>query len=198
MVTAGFKWFSVHLNQIQSHWRQAQPPETNFVTLKTEAAHSSERLEQTYFSKRCNNPEGQNWRQLLFNIIYENDQQDATVWDNLLFLGCCACFERYFRSSSGASRLYCSFWYYIRISLPAGTSQQRHTCVIPEAVIQSRYTPDDEWKYLSKHVEQPRNNKLSYTVASCWSFSYIVSWCTETWILWMNIKSYLFFKIFRY
>jgi len=26
----------------------------------------------------------------------------------------------------------------------------------------------------SKHVEQPRNNKLSYTVGSCWSFSYII------------------------
>jgi len=34
------------------------------------------------------------------NIIYENDQQDATVWDNLLFLGCSTRFERYFRSSS--------------------------------------------------------------------------------------------------
>jgi hypothetical protein len=31
----------------------------------------------------------------------------------------------------------------------------------------------------SKHVEQPRNNKLSNTAASCWSFSYI-SWCRET------------------
>jgi hypothetical protein len=31
--------------------------------------------------------------------------------------------------------------------------------------------PDDERKYRSKHVEQSRNNKLSYTVASCWSFS---------------------------
>jgi hypothetical protein len=39
--------------------------------------------------------------------------------------------------------------------------------------------PDDELKFRSKHVEQPRNNKLSYTVASCWSFSYIISWCTE-------------------
>jgi len=28
--------------------------------------------------------------------------------------------------------------------------------------------PDDERKFRSKHVEQPRNNKLSYTVASCW------------------------------
>jgi len=28
--------------------------------------------------------------------------------------------------------------------------------------------------YRSKHVEQPRNNKLSYTVASCWSFLYII------------------------
>ena len=34
--------------------------------------------------------------------------------------------------------------------------------------------PDDEQKYRSKHVDQPRNNKLSYTVASCWSISYIM------------------------
>jgi len=47
-------------------------------------------------------------------------QQDATVWDNFLFLGCSTCFERYFRSSSGASKLYYSFWYYTRMSLPAG------------------------------------------------------------------------------
>jgi len=31
--------------------------------------------------------------------------------------------------------------------------------------------PDDERKYRSKHVEQSRTNKLSYTAASCWSFS---------------------------
>jgi hypothetical protein len=37
------------------------------------------------------------------NIIYENDQKDAKVYDNLLFFGCSTCFERYFRSSSGAS-----------------------------------------------------------------------------------------------
>jgi hypothetical protein len=47
-------------------------------------------------------------------------------------------------------------------------------CVIPEAVIQLD-APDDERKYRSKHVEQPRNKKLFYTVASCWSFSYITS-----------------------
>ena len=29
---------------------------------------------------------------------------------------------------------------------------------------------DYERNYRSKHEEQPRNNKLSYTVASCWSF----------------------------
>jgi hypothetical protein len=70
------------------------------------------------------------------------------------------------------------------MSLPAGimgvleqhfhdTSQQRHTCVVPEAVMQLNAS-DDERKYRSKHVEQPRNNKLSYTVASCLSFSYII------------------------
>ena len=45
-------------------------------------------------------------------VIHTYDQQDATVYDNLLFLGCSTCFERYFRSSPGASKLYYSFWYY--------------------------------------------------------------------------------------
>ena len=42
--------------------------------------------------------------------------------------------------------------------------------------------PYDERNYRSKHVEQPRDNELSYTVASFWSFSYIISWYTEPWI----------------
>jgi len=37
-------------------------------------------------------------------MIYKNDQQDATVYDNLIFFDCSTCFEQYFRSSSsGAS-----------------------------------------------------------------------------------------------
>ena len=36
------------------------------------------------------------------DIIYENDQQDVAVQDNLLFLDCSTCFEPYFRLSSGA------------------------------------------------------------------------------------------------
>jgi hypothetical protein len=54
------------------------------------------------------------------DTIKENDQQDATVYDNLVFLGSSTCFERYFRSSSRASKLYYSFWYYTRMSMPAG------------------------------------------------------------------------------
>jgi hypothetical protein len=37
-------------------------------------------------------------------------------------------------------------------------------------VLYSLDAPDDERKYRSKHVQQPKNNKFSYTVASCWSF----------------------------
>jgi hypothetical protein len=48
-------------------------------------------------------------------------------------------------------------------------------CVIPEAVIQFRCSW--WWAKISlktcRHVVQPRNNKLSYTAASCWSFLYI-------------------------
>jgi hypothetical protein len=60
------------------------------------------------------------------DTIYENDQQDATVWDNLLFLDCSTCFEPYFRSSSGASKLYYSFCYYTRMSMPAGRPRVKH------------------------------------------------------------------------
>jgi len=38
----------------------------------------------------------------------------------------------------------------------------------------SLYAPDYERKYRSKHEEQSRNNQLTYTVASCWSFSQII------------------------
>jgi hypothetical protein len=48
-------------------------------------------------------------------------QQDETVQDNLLFVVCSTCFQRYFRSSSGVSKLYYSFWYYTRTSLPAAS-----------------------------------------------------------------------------
>jgi hypothetical protein len=44
------------------------------------------------------------------------------------------------------------------------------TYVISDAV-NSLDSPDEERKYLSKHVQQLRNNKLSYTVAYCWSSS---------------------------
>ena len=82
------------------------------------------------------------------NIIYGNDQQDATVQDNLSFLGCSTCFERYFRSSSGASKLYLQLlvlftyvaagWRYgwggTEFHLSHVINRQQHTCVILEAV----------------------------------------------------------------
>jgi len=82
--------------------------------------------------------------------------------------------------------LYNSFWYYTRMSLPADIMGVLECWVptIPWYQLAATYVcntrscnsdaPDDEQKYRSKHVEQPRNNKLSYTVASCWSFSYII------------------------
>jgi hypothetical protein len=54
------------------------------------------------------------------------------------------------------------------------TSRQRRTCVIPEAAIKLN-VPEDVRKYRSKHGEQPRNNKLFYTVASFWSSLQIIS-----------------------
>jgi len=84
----------------------------------------------------------------MVTIIYVNNQQDATVWDNLLSLDFSTCFERYFRSSSGASRLYLQLlvlqtyvaagWYNGRVETPFqlshDTNRQQHTFVIPEPV----------------------------------------------------------------
>jgi len=63
---------------------------------------------------RCRLVPWECWNGVFSCLIYENDQQVATVYDNLLFLSCSTCFERYFRSSSGVSKLYYSFWYYTR------------------------------------------------------------------------------------
>jgi hypothetical protein len=83
-----------------------------------------------------------------------------------------------------------SLWYYTRESLPAGfmgelqltsqfqlfheTSWQRPKEYNIRGCKYSLDASDDEKKYRSKHVQQSKNNKLSYTVASCWSFSYIL------------------------
>ena len=66
------------------------------------------------------------------DIIYENDQQDATVQDNLLFLSCFTRFERYYRSSSGATKLYLQLLV-LHTYVVAGCRQQ-HTHVILEVV----------------------------------------------------------------
>ena len=88
-----------------------------------------------------------------------------TVLYNLLLLSCSTCFERYFRSSSGASNLYLQLlvlhtyvaagWYHGRVGIAIHLSHDTKY---------SLDASDCEGKYLSKHVEQPRNNKLSYTV----------------------------------
>jgi hypothetical protein len=61
--------------------------------------------------------------------------------------------------------------YYTRELLPAGYHE---TLYNTRGCKYSLDAPDDELKYSSKHVQQPRNYKLSYTVASCWSFSSII------------------------
>ena len=70
-----------------------------------------------------------------------------------------------------------SFWYYSRVSLPAGIeAEPRYQPVTTNknntrSCTYSLDAPDDERIYRSKHVEQSRNNKLSYTFASFWPFS---------------------------
>ena len=91
-----------------------------------------------------------------------------------------------------------SFWYYSRTWLPAGVVDEvellqankmqpscwpatfpPHPRYLPAAtyvnnIRSCKYScdaPDDERKYRSKHVELSMNNKLSYAVAPCWSFS---------------------------
>jgi hypothetical protein len=81
-----------------------------------------------------------------------------------------------------------SVWYYTRESLPAGFMGDLELQRVPTLpwnrpatthvynTRRCKYTldaPDYERKYRLKFGQQPRNNKLSYTVKSFWSFSYI-------------------------
>ena len=54
-----------------------------------------------------------------------------------------------------------SFSYFTRMSRVAGVTEE----------LDDDDDDDDERKYRSKHIEQPKDNKLSYTAVSCWSFS---------------------------
>jgi hypothetical protein len=102
-----------------------------------------------------------------------------------LFLDYSTCFGQYYRSSSGAYNCNYSFWFYTCLSLPAAvmakweqfplshdSGRQRQTCLKPEAVITVRRSW--WWAIISLEtrwaVKEQRNNKLSYTVATCWSF----------------------------
>ena len=116
-----------------------------------------------------------------------------------MFLGCTTCFERYIHSSSGASKLYLqplvlctwvvAYRFHGRVStLPWNRPATTHFCNT-RGCTYSLDAPDDERKYHWKHVEQPRNNKLSYTVAYCWSFSYIIQICN-----YFAQKFYVFLK----
>jgi len=63
-----------------------------------------------------------------------------------------------------------SFWYYLRMWLAAGLQPAATYVNNTKSCKYSFDAPDGERKYRSKHVELSSNNKLSYTVASCWSF----------------------------
>jgi len=91
--------------------------------------------------------------------------------------------SRYFRSSLGASKLFVQLlvlfscvvagwygdwiWVHIQPRYQPATTDENNT----RSCTYSLDVPDDERIYCLKHVEQSGNNKLSYTVASCWSFS---------------------------
>ena len=55
-----------------------------------------------------------------------------------------------------------TFWCYSHVSLHTTHVNNARSCIY------SSDTPDDGRQYRSKHVKQSRNNKLSYTVATCW------------------------------
>jgi len=62
-----------------------------------------------------------------------------------------------------------SFWYYTRWNSVPTLPWYQPTAIYVCNTGSCKYSldaPDDEQKYRSKHVEQPRNKKLSYTVAS--------------------------------
>ena len=76
----------------------------------------------------------------------------------------------------------CRIIYYslaaLHVSSDIFTHHQEHlNCITASGITHVQSLPAGIMgvlEYRSKHVEQPRNNKLSYTVAFCWSYAYII------------------------
>jgi len=92
-----------------------------------------------------------------------------------MFLNCSTCFERHTAHNRELKNCNCSLWFYIRLWLPAADScRQQQTYVKPEATItvfellmMSGVSLETCWA-----IKKQWNNKLYYTVASCWLFLY--------------------------
>jgi len=59
---------------------------------------------------------------------YESNQQDATIYVNLLFLVTSICFGRCFRPPTGTLDCIYSIWYYSPKLLPAGVLDDLKPC----------------------------------------------------------------------
>jgi len=89
-----------------------------------------------------------------------------------LRVNCSTCFGRHTAHHQELRKCNCSLWFYIRFWLPAAAMAQPKTYVKPEdAITISEFlmmggvSPETCWA-IKKHW----NNKLYYTVASCWLF----------------------------
>jgi hypothetical protein len=60
---------------------------------------------------------------------FKYNQQDATLYSILYYCHCCTCFRRFFRTSSGAQKLYTQHRVYAKLAATAivGEFQLTHT-----------------------------------------------------------------------
>jgi len=81
-----------------------------------------------------------------------------------LFLCCSTCFEQYFHTSSGASKLYYSLWYYTRMSLPAGIIGvlELHYSLAALNVSSNIFTHHQE------HLKYITDSGITHYVAAVW------------------------------
>ena len=69
-----------------------------------------------------------------FPDIIKHDQQDATLYNTLYYCQRCTCFERFFRSSSGAQVCTCSFKYLSNLFAVTASGNSKQVWQILDAV----------------------------------------------------------------
>ena len=89
-----------------------------------------------------------------FHHFFKYNQQDATLYNILYYCQCFTCSRRFFRTSSGAQKLYTQHLVYVKFACCYRQRQQQARIL---------YNVASCWLYLKKYISNARSNERHIT-----------------------------------